>query len=319
MPPPRGTGIAFVTGAGGFIGRHVASAFLRRGWRVGGFGYHAPPADVALDLLSPQEWLIGPVGRDTLARAARETGRPEIVIHAAGGATVGASLGDPAEDFARNVESTRESLAFLRSHAPEARFVFLSSAAVYGAVDDAYIEEDAPYAPVSPYGEHKRLAEELIVEASAAWDLDAAIGRFFSVYGPGNRKQLVWDAASRLAAGARQLTLAGTGDETRDFLYVDDAVRMIGILSGLERAAVPDVVNCGGGVAVTVREAVERLCSALDVEAEIVFTGVERTGDPKRLVSRPTLANRLGFSPTISLAEGLGRYARWVRLSRKDG
>lgn len=315
VPLPRGTGVVFVTGAGGFIGRHVASAFRGAGWRVAGFGRSAAPNDPALGLAAPDAWFAGPIDRAALSRAAAEMGRPEVVVHAAGGATVGASLADPAGDFARNVESTREMLAFLQDDAREARLVFLSSAAVYGAVDKAQIGESAALAPLSPYGEHKRQAEELIEAAADAWGLDAAIGRFFSVYGPGNRKQLLWEVASALAAGQQRLTFSGSGEEQRDFLYIDDAVQMIGLLSGLDRAAIPRVVNCGGGVATTVRQAVEGLCRAFGVDAEIVFSGVERPGDPRRLVSCPQLARQIGFSPAVALDEGLARTARWVGLT----
>jgi UDP-glucose 4-epimerase len=313
VPRPRGTGIVFLSGAGGFIGRHAAAAFLGAGWRVAGFSYRAPSVDPTLDLAVPEHWSAGPVSREALWRAAAEIGRPELFIHAAGGATVGASLADPADDFARNVESTCEALAFLREGAPEARLVFPSSAAVYGMSEAAAIDECAPVAPMSPYGEHKLQAEKEIAAARGEWNLDAAVIRFFSVYGPGNRKQLLWEIASRLGAGAKRLELSGSGEEARDFLYIDDAVRMLGLVAGLDRAALPAVINGGTGIATTVRDAAEEMCRAFGADVEIAFTGVERPGDPKRLVASLKLARGLGFVPQMALAEGVARTALWSR------
>ena len=127
VPPPHGAGVAFVTGAAGFLGGAVSGAFVRAGWRVASFdrspGWAAGCA----------HWTTGDIHRDALARAAAETGPPDVVFHAAGGGSVGASVADPQGDFVRTVLSLRQTLVFLQAEAPGARLIYPSSAAVYGA------------------------------------------------------------------------------------------------------------------------------------------------------------------------------------------
>jgi nucleoside-diphosphate-sugar epimerase len=142
--------------------------------------------------------------------------------------------------------------------------------------------------------------------------LDVSIIRLFSVFGPGNRKQLFWDLARRALDRPAVLQLSGTGDEARDFLYIDDAVRYIGLLAGMPRASRPRIVNGGTGKATTVRTAALALCSAFGIEAQLDFSGEERAGDPRRLVSDPGYAKSLGIEPEVSFKTGVESYAAWL-------
>jgi UDP-glucose 4-epimerase len=309
MPRPWGAGVAFVTGAGGFVGRHVVSALAGAGWRTAAFGPRTPPRDDGLGLLGASAWFTGPVSRTGLAAAAEAMGPPALAFHAAGGASVGASLADPDADFAKTVGSLREMLAFLADAAADAKLVYPSSAAVYGSGAAGPIPETAALAPISPYGEHKLEAERLIAEA----ELDAVIIRFFSVYGPGLRKQLPWELAGRLAGPEPVIQLQGTGEEARDFLHVDDAVRLVGLAAGLPRAEAPVILNGGTGEAVTVRRMAETLRLAMGSAKPVGFSGQARAGDPASLVADIGRARALGFEPRVALDEGLAGFAAWAR------
>jgi len=311
FPSPRGTGVAFVTGAGGFIGSAAAAAFGRAGWSVTALGHARRWADVGPELAPPALWIEGDVNGERLAAALGAQGRPEVVFHAAGGGSVGASLADPEADRARTVGSLVQTLAFLGAHAPEARLIYPSSAAVYGEAADGAIPETLPAAPVSPYGRHKLEAERLIAQA-ANGGLDAVIIRLFSVYGPGLRKQLLWDLGRRLLAAPAQVELGGRGDEARDFLFIDDAVRMIGLAAGLEQRTGSMIVNAAAGRAVTVRQVAEALRAALHVDSSIRFSGEVREGDPQSLVADVRRAQTLGFGPQVALEDGMARLARWL-------
>jgi UDP-glucose 4-epimerase len=315
IPAPFGSGVAFVTGAAGFIGRHVTSAFARAGWRVAGFGFERPQPDPTNPLDPASHWVSGAVSHEGLSYTSALIGKPELIVHAAGGSTVGASVGDPEVDFDRTVGSVREALAYLRRDAPRTRLIFLSSAAVYGSARAGPIPENTEPQPISPYGLHKKTAEDLIAGWAGIWGLDAAIVRLFSVYGPGNRKQLLWDLAGRLASGPSSIHLSGTGEEARDFLFIDDAVNLIGLIARTERQSCR-ILNGGSGETTTVRAAAEGLARALRTSTEIRFTGETRPGDPKSLVSDPAEIRRLGFSPKIPFATGLQRFAAWVEAAR---
>ncbi len=317
-PLPYGSGVAFVTGAAGFIGRHVACAFKSAGWNVAGLSRGEAPAD-GLGLSAPDVWVSGRVSRQGLKQAAARLGTPEVVIHAAGGSSVRASLDDPLEDFDRTVGSMREAMSFLKQDSPATRLIFLSSAAVYGASHRGPIREDAHLLPISPYGLHKGMAEELAVGWARLFDLDVAVLRLFSVYGPGIRKQLLWDVTRRLCGEPAAIELFGTGDELRDFLYVDDAVRLIGLLAGAGRPDQPVLLNGGCGQACSVSSVARHLCDALEVETRVGFNGVLREGDPRSLVADIGAARALGFCPRVGLAEGLAHFAAWTRSETLDG
>jgi UDP-glucose 4-epimerase len=305
IQPPKGTGAAFITGAAGFLGGAVAAAFAKAGWRVAGFDQAPGAAD------GFAHWSTGDVHRDALARAAAGIGAPEVVFHAAGGSSVGTSIADPEADFARTVGSVRETLAFLQREAPGARLVYPSSAAVYGAVSAGPLTETAPLQPISPYGRHKLEAETAIAAAASGFGLEAVILRFFSLYGPGLRKQLLWDLAGRLASRPERLGLSGTGDEARDFLFIDDAVTLVGFAAGLAPAGAPKILNGGRGEAITVRQAAETLARAMGSEAAIGFSGEARAGDPAALVADISSARALGFAPRVAFEDGLERFALW--------
>ena len=303
VPKPRGTGVAFVTGAAGFLGGAVSAALVRAGWRVAGFDLAPGWAGGCA------HWITGALHRDALARAAGEIGVPDLVFHAAAGSSVGASLADPEGDFARTVGSLREALAFLRAEAPAARLIYPSSAAVYGAASAPALAESSELEPMSPYGQHKLQAETEIAEAGR----DAVILRFFSLYGPGLRKQLLWDLARRLASSPKRLELSGTGEERRDFLYVDDAVRLVGLAVEAPVGGEPLTLNGGRGEGVSVRRMAETLADAFGSQAAIAFSGETRPGDPTALVAEVSQARTLGFEPEVGLEDGCRRFARWFQ------
>ncbi len=300
-------GTAFVTGAGGFLGAAAAAALRRAGWRVAGIGHRpqvgAPPEGC---------WIEGDVEAVRLGEALGAMGPPELVIHAAGGASVAASVTDPEGDRRRSLGSLQALLGFLRSEAPQARLVFPSSAAVYGQAEGA-LTEDRPLQPVSPYGRHKAEAEALIAQAATNWGLDAVIVRFFSAYGPGLRKQLLWELGRRLASGEDEVVLAGSGQETRDFIHVDDAVDLMLGCAALSRGPAPLTLNGGTGAGITVREAGELLARALGATARIGFSGEPRTGDPVSLVADTRRASEIGFAAQVPFADGIRRYAAWLK------
>jgi UDP-glucose 4-epimerase len=295
-----------VTGAGGFIGAHVASELAARGWRVGVAGNPGRGCDVAAAAV----W--GALDAEALTALGAKLGAVTAIVHCAGGSSVGPSLRDPARDYERTVSSTLRVLEFMRDHAPSARLVFLSSAAVYGAANVEPLHEGMPKRPMSPYGAHKAEAEDLAAHWAAQYGFDVTALRLFSVYGAGLRKQLLWELSRRALAGESPLTLFGTGDERRDFIEIADAVALIA------RAAdpalqPPAVMNGGCGRATSVREVAQSLLDALGCAPDLGFNGEVKQGDPTTMVADVSLARAFGFAPKIALTEGLARYATWAR------
>ena len=299
---------AIVTGARGFIGQHLCAAFVAAGTRVAGIGYGAwdTAADAGLTA-----WHAGEVDDRGLSTVAAALGTVETVYHLAGGSSVGPSLAAPYADFHNTVDTTARLLEWLRLRAPRARLVVVSSAAVYGVTDRGSIDEATRLVPASPYGAHKAMMEGLVANRARCFGLDATIVRLFSAYGPGLRKQLLWDLCGRCAAGAA-VAVSGTGDELRDWIHVDDAVDLLRAAAATAAPSAP-VYNGGTGVATTVHAAVSLVCAAWGQGRAPRFDGLVRPGDPPSLVARMDAAAAIGFAPRVALADGVADYVDWFR------
>ena len=188
----------------------------------------------------------------------------------------------------------------------------VSSAAVYGASYRDPIAEDSLPRPVSPYGHHKLMMENLCQSYSESFGLRCTVIRLFSVYGPWLRKQLLWDLCSNLAGGAKVLTLAGSGNELRDWIEIQDVVTLIDQVSALEGSEFLRI-NGGSGIPTAVAEVAEAVVQAWGSDAQVIFPGGEREGDPFSLVAAPGVMADRDFTWRIPLSEGIPRYVQWFR------
>jgi len=310
----------FVTGAHGFIGRHVTHALAAQGHLIAGVGHGAWP-DSEARACGVSHWLNGDIAPANLRLLQQSCGTPDFVVHLAGGSSVGAALANPREDFFRTVASTAELLEWIRVDAPACRLLAISSAAVYGAGHQGEIAEDAPLRPYSPYGHHKRLMEELCRSYAASFGTRVCIARLFSVYGRGLAKQLLWDVCSRLESGCPTLTLGGSGDELRDWTEVSDVSRALAMLLPLADAKAP-IFNVGTGVATPVRSIATALLESWTElggqRTALSFNGQSRPGDPFSLVACPKRLQELGFQWRHSTGSALQDYVTWYRLRARE-
>lgn len=298
---------AFVTGAAGFLGRHVSRELDRRGWMVIGVG-NLPreffrPADWGLT-----QWLAGPI---TLERLESIGVSPCMIVHCAGPGTVGASSADPLRAFESGVGTTMHVLEFARKCLQRPIIVFPSSAAVYGnQPQDGNDREGLPRTePISLYGLHKLLAEEAIRGHARMLGLSATIVRFYSLYGPELHKQLPWDACQKLVQPDARFF--GTGEEERDFLHVTDAAVMLARANEFASSDVP-CFEGGGGKSTTIRRVVEWLRGVLNPECNVTWDGAPRVGDPQKMFTHAWSGSRMpGFSATVDVQDGMHQYAKW--------
>lgn len=296
--------LALVTGNSGSVGRWVSDTLIDRDWSVVGIGH----GQNHLTLAERSRLAVCRDSSISLSELRSLNIRPDLIIHCAGSGSVGASISAPHNDFLRTVGTTLDVLEFMRTDCPQARLLYPSSAAVYGVCEVMPMAENLSLAPASPYGVHKKIAEELIAEYGRTYSLNVAVVRLFSIYGEGFRKQLLWDACQKISRG--DLQFFGTGDETRDWLHASDAAELMILSSSLASPSCP-ILNGGAGAAVTVREVLSELCRLLDVDAPIGFCGTQRPGDPVHYCADVHKALALDWKPRITLGEGLSRYVKW--------
>jgi len=291
-----------ITGAAGCVGRHVAQEFSRRGFSVSGLGWGTFPeyADWGLD-----QWVEANVSMESLLEFFP---RPQVIVHCAGGASVADSVQHPRKDFVASVDATSQVLEFIRLHSLQTALVYPSSAAVYGNVQQLPIDEDMPLSPISPYGVHKLMCEQMCRMYGRKYEVDVRMVRLFSVYGEGLRKQLLWDACNKLSRG--ETRFFGTGKELRDWLHVSDAARLLCLMAGDD---VPALVNGGSGVGVSVRDVLNLIMKSMNKDAELEFSNAAREGDPVGLVADIQQLGRLDWHSDLNIAEGVQRYVAWFQ------
>ncbi|MDB6030418.1 MAG: NAD-dependent epimerase/dehydratase [Verrucomicrobiales bacterium] len=301
------SGTVLITGVGGFLGRYIARHFASDGWDVVGVDRHAlenaPVRSLkayhAMELPSPA------------FRSLIETSKPTVCVHCAGRASVPQSVVDPVRDFEGNTHLTFEMLNTLRLFAPGCRMVFLSSAAVYGNPATLPTSETDPVMPVSPYGFHKFLGEQLVTEFYKVYGIHGASLRIFSAYGPGLRRQVLWDICYK-ALIENSVKLQGTGKETRDFIHATDIARAV--LSIAKAAPMTgEVYNVASGREITIAELARCILKELRSDLILELDGVIPVSTPRNWRADISKLRSLGYEPSVPLETGIESFAAWAR------
>jgi len=300
-----------VTGGAGYIGSHICKA-------VRGAGMQPVTVD---DLSRGFEKLVkwGPLERGDITNeawlsAALAKWKPKAVIHCAGLISVGESVTDPDPYYHHNVTGTLTLLRAMRS-AGVAQLIFSSSCAVHGHPPELPLREDAPFAPLSPYGRSKLAAEYAITDAARAYGLSAAILRYFNAAGadPAGEAGELHEPETHLiplallaAESGGAFHLYGTdystpdGTAVRDYIHVTDLAQAHVQALALLTKPGTQVMNIGTGQGHSVQE-VLRVVESVTGKKVNVQHHPRREGDPPMLVADNNRARSLlGFSPTHS-------------------
>ena len=231
----------------------------------------------------------------------------DCVYHLAARVSVPESVLYPVEYNAVNVGGTVSLLTAMRD-AQVRRLVFASSGAIYGEQVSQPVPEDAPLRPLTPYAVSKVASEHYVRAIGELWGIETVILRIFNAYGPGQplppSHASVIPRFLRQATGGGSLVLFGDGGQTRDFVYIDDVVDALvsaGETEGISRS----IINIGSGQEVSILGLVETIERVLGKSVHRLCNAEEKTG-VSRLVADVRLAQqKLGYTPRVSLAEGL--------------
>jgi UDP-glucose 4-epimerase len=306
-----------VTGGAGFIGSHTVDELLRRGHDV-----------VALDDLSAGKganlarsktkikFVQSSVANlDAIREACRGV---DIVIHLAAQTSVPRSVQDPIETNLVNVNGTLNVLVAARD-AGVKRVVFACSCAVYGKTSALPIPESAPLAPISPYGLSKQVGEAYGRVFQGMYGLEFVSLRYFNVFGPrqdpGSPYSGVLSLFSAALLGGAQPTVYGDGEQSRDFVYVENVVQA-NLLAAEAKGAAGLAINIGAGNRYTLNQTLALLEKITGRRGNAKYAA-PREGDIRDSQANIDLARKaLGYQPRVAFEEGLRRTWEWFCASQ---
>jgi UDP-glucose 4-epimerase len=299
-----------ISGIAGFLGHAIAERALAASHSVAGVDLQLPRAALRSQLASfTQGTVTGASVAELIARF-----EPELCIHCAGRSSVPQSVADPRGDFEASALPTMALLDELRRSAPRCRFVLLSSAAVYGSPELLPIAETQPCRPVSPYGFHKLICEQLCREYHQLYALPTVSVRIFSAYGEGLRRQVIWDVLEKTVKPG-PLLLQGSSVASRDFVHATDVAA--GILLVAARGELDGgSYNLASGIETPIGELAARLARAVGVDDRVQFDGAIAPGVPVRWKADIGKLGALGFAPSVSLERGISALVDWWRANR---
>jgi len=311
-----------VTGADGFIGSHLTERLVDYGAEVTIFvkdnsliaGSNVARLNNIPHLKDKIKLLSGNISsHDTINLVKKE--KPEIIFHLAADAYVNKSFIQPREVIQTNVDGTLNILhACLDEEMKPANFikriVITSSSEVYGTYDDP-ISETFPMKPSSPYGASKAAADRLAYSYYNTYNLPIAIIRPFNTYGPRH----TYDAPPKfisLALNGKDITIYGSGEQSRDLMYVDDTVDAF-LIMGMDEKAIGETINFGTGKDTKIIDLAKKIIEISGSNSKIIHLP-PRTAEVKRLCCDNSKAKNLfGWEPKVSIEEGLKRNIERVK------
>lgn len=297
--------IFLITGGYGFIGRNLSKYFSKKKLlEVYGIG-HGFWKKSEWTQYGFKKWKTSEITLDSLLSL---NIKPDCIIHCASGSSVPLSIKEPFKDFYKSTKSTTAVLNYIHKTNINCKFIFISSASVYGMTKNILIKENHKLNPISPYGLHKYIEERLIKFYSKKLKIYTCVLRLFSVYGPDLKKQIMWDICNNLN---KNKIFSGTGSETRDWVHINDISKLIDLIikKNLNKFI---IINGGTGKKTTVKKLID-MCHKKLGFSKANFTGTKREGDPEHLIANISLARSFGWKPKYDLKIGVSDYVNWFK------
>jgi UDP-glucose 4-epimerase len=292
-----------IIGSEGFIGKHLHHYMKEQGHEVWG-------ADVVTKYADPEDYFLIDASNSDFGSVFKHT-QYDLCVNCSGAASVPESLKNPIRDYYLNTVNVFKLLESIRNEQTHCRFINLSSAAVYGNPEQLPVSESAVPNPLSPYGLHKLQSEEICYEFYKFHNVPSCSLRIFSVYGPGLQKQLFWDLLQK-ASSEEAFQLFGTGTESRDFIYITDLVRVIGLIYQHSDFKA-DIINVANGEEVFIRDAGSVFFSFFDKEISYSFSGDSRKGDPVNWKADISKLRSYGYQASVDISAGLEAFYNYNR------
>ena len=315
-----------VTGCAGFIGSHVCTFLLSKGYAVIGVDNFDPFYDRKVKEASLATFKNHPAFSFyelDITNGLHDIAEKNIqaVIHLAAKAGVRPSIEDPAGYIQVNIVGTQKVHEFMQARSIQ-KLIFASSSSVYGNNKKTPFSENDPVDnPISPYAFTKKAGELMNYTLHHLYHIDVINLRFFTVYGPGQRPDLAIHQFVKKIANNQPLVLFGDGETARDYTYVDDTVS--GIYSALEyclnNTGVYTTVNLGNNKPVKLNELVAIIYAAMGKEKNVIYQPMQ-AGDVDITFADITKAGELfNYKPATDMQEGIKKFIAWFRAGIIEG
>lgn len=238
-----------------------------------------------------------------------QVSKNDVIIHTAAQVSVEKSTNDPIFDCGANIIGTLNLLEAAR-HADIKRFVYLSSAAVYGNPVYLPIDEEHQQNPLSPYGVSKLSGEKYCVSYNKAFGLPTVCIRLFNVYSPRQNPKSPYSGVITMfmerAKNGQPPVIFGDGSQTRDFVSVHDVCNMVSLVIENDDV-IGEVYNVGSGITTRIDDLAKKIIKLYGMDLDLQYKE-PRSGDIKDSYSDISKAKQLGYLPKITLDEGLKEF-----------
>jgi len=305
---------ALITGVAGFIGSNLADALLDRSYTVRGVDNFATGRKENLDTLtSNNQFSFNEIDIRNGDEIAEVMDGVDYVFHQAAVSSVPRSVEDPVTTTEVNCTGTATVLDAAKKAGVDT-VVVASSSAVYGSSEVLPKTESMEVSPESPYALSKYYTEQLALQCNELYEINTVALRYFNVFGPrqdpsGPYAAVIPKFIDLMSAGERPI-IFDDGEQTRDFIFVEDVVRAN--IAAVESSAT-GVYNVARGERVSVNDLVDWLNEILDTEIEPIYDD-PRSGEIRHSGADISRANKkLGFAPQMSLREGLKETVAWFK------
>ncbi len=306
-----------ITGGAGFIGSNLARLLVANSYKVRIFdNLSTGKIDNLKEVIEDIEFVLGDIADTNMLKKVLKG--IDYVVHLAAITSVQRSLEEPDLTYKVNFEGTKQLLEFSEKFSVK-KFIFASSCAIYGNPRILPISEDHEPSPLSPYAESKLSGEKICIEHLKR-GLDIVILRFFNVYGPKQDSNSPYsDVISRFIKrilNGEPPIIYGDGDQTRDFVYVDDVLSVIE-KTLLSKKTENRIFNIGSGKRYSVNQIFRILKELSGFEGEPEYKEARR-GEIRHTIANISRAEKeIDWKPRISIEEGLKRTFEYMKESKR--
>ena len=281
--------LILITGIKGFIGSQIEQTFKKRS-KIFGISSNTEKNDYK--------------------KLIKKKIRPNIIFHCAGSGLVGVNKISHSTHKKKNLDSTKNLINFINKiKLKNSKIIFLSSQSVYGKVSGKKISEGHSTIPITSYGKTKLLAEKEIMKIK---NNRIIILRLFSVYGIGLKKQILWDACNKFKK--KNIKFRGSGREKRDFLNINDLIKLIKKIIVSNGNNKNELYNVGSGTGIKIRNLLLKLKSIYKLDKKIFFLEKQKKSEHQDYISsNKKIIQTFKWRITKNLYKELKQYVKWFK------